>query len=256
MEQYAIPNVVKATDVLRLISQHPQGLNAVAIEKQTRVPRTTVFRILRTLLSVGWVRKDNDRYYAGPGLVEIGLHAINKLEIRQLAAPILQELTAETEFTSHLAIPSSTQSMIVEVCDSPHPLRVASRPGSRVGMHCSSTGKIFLSYLYADQLATHLGTKALPARTDNTLVDFPNLQAMTEQVLHDGYAVDDREYDENIRCVAAPVFNLNQQVIAALGVTSSLKRFAKNRIPTLARAPPKNSQRTWAPAHPRWRTLP
>ena len=169
MEQYTIPNLVKAIDVLRLISQHPQGLNAVAIEKQTLVPRTTVFRILRTLLSVGWVRKDNDRYYAGLGLVEIGLNAINKLEIRQLAAPILQELTAETEFTSHLAIPSGTQSMIVEVCDSPHPLRVASRPGSRLSMHCSSTGKIFLSYLYADQLATHLGTKALPALTDNVV---------------------------------------------------------------------------------------
>jgi len=70
MEQYAIPNLVKATDVLRLISQHPQGLNAVAIEKQTRVPRTTVFRIMRTLLSVGWVRKDNDRYFAGQGAAQ------------------------------------------------------------------------------------------------------------------------------------------------------------------------------------------
>jgi len=102
-------------------------------------------------------------------------------------------------------------------------------------MHCSSTGKIFLSYLYADQLATHLGRKTLPARTAHTLVDIPSLQAMTERVLQDGFAVDDREYDENIRCLAAPVFNLDQQVIAALGVTSPLTRFTKNRIPALAK---------------------
>jgi len=121
MEQYTIPNLVKAIDVLRLLSEHPQGLDAAAIVKQTSVPRTTAFRILRTLLSVGWVRKDEDRYYTGPGLVEIGLNAINKLEVRQLAVPILEELTAETEFSSHLAIPSGAQSMLVEVCDSPIP---------------------------------------------------------------------------------------------------------------------------------------
>lgn len=235
MNQYTIPNLVKAIDVLRLLSQHPQGLSAVAIEKQAKVPRTTAFRILKTLLSVGWIRKENNCYFAGPGLVEIGLNTLNKLEIRQLAVPILKELTSQTEFTSHLAIPSGTKSLIVEVCDSPHPLRVASRPGSRVNMHCSSTGKIFLSYLYADRLADHLGSESLPPRTANTLVDIPALQTMTQRVLKEGFAIDDREYDENIRCLAAPVFNLNQQAIAALGVTAPITLFTKPRIASIGK---------------------
>ena len=235
MNQYTVPNLVKAIDILRLLSLHPQGLTAVAIEKRAQVPRTTAFRILKTLISVGWARKEDHIYFTGPGLVEIGLNTLNKVEIRQRAVPILRELTKETGYTSHLAVPSGTQSLIVEVCDSPHPVRVASRPGSRVNMHCSSTGNVFLSYLYADQLETHLSGETLSRYTTNTLVDIPALQKMTQTVLRSGFAVDDRECNEDIRCLAAPVFDLNQQVIAAIGVTALTTRFTKQSIPAVSK---------------------
>lgn len=233
MNQYTIPNLVKATTILRLLSSHPEGLTAVSLEKQANVPRTTAFRILKTLLYVGMVQKKGNAFVAGPGLVEIGLNILNQLEIRQLAIPVLKELTERTGHTSHLAMPSGARSLIVEVCDSPHPVRAASRPGASVSMHCSSTGKVFLSYLHAHELAEHLGTDPLEARTANTLVNLEDLQEMTQEVLRRGYAIDDREYHDDIRCLAAPVYNLNNQVVAAMGITAPITHFQKAKIPAV-----------------------
>jgi DNA-binding IclR family transcriptional regulator len=236
MNQYTIPNLVKAVAILKLLSLHPEGLSAVYIEKQVEVPRTTAFRILKTLLSIGMVKKQGNTYVAGPGLAEIGLNTLNQLQIRQLAVPILQELTEETESTAHLAVPSGDRSLIVEVCDSPHPIRAASRAGAGVSMHCSATGKVFLSYLYADCLVEHLQETSLEARTANTLVNIADIQQMTYEVRKNGYAIDDREYHDDIRCLAAPVFNLNDQVIAAIGIIAPIAHFQKTKIPTVSKA--------------------
>ncbi|MFC1765526.1 IclR family transcriptional regulator [Planctomycetota bacterium] len=236
MNHYTIPNLVKAVDILHLLSSHPQGLSAVSIEKRVAVPRTTAFRILKTLLSIGMVKKEGSTYVAGPGLVEIGLNTLNQLEIRQLAVPVIQGLTEETGYTSHLAVPSGDRSLIVEVCDSPHPVRVTSRSGASVSMHCSATGKVFLSYLYADCLADHLHDTHLQARTANTLVNFSDIQRMIQDVLKSGYAVDDREYHDDIRCLAAPVFNLNDQVTAAIGIIAPINHFQKTKIPVVSKA--------------------
>jgi DNA-binding IclR family transcriptional regulator len=235
MDQYTIPNLVKAVEILRLLSSHPQGLSAVSLEKQVKIPRTTAFRILKTLLATNMALKQGHTYLAGPALVEIGLNTLNQLEIRQQAVPILRALTAETGYTSHLAVPSGRHSLIVEVCDSSHPIRVASRPGTSVSMHCSSTGKIFLAYNHANQLAQVLDTSSLEARTANTLVKLDDLQRMTQEVRQAGYAVDEREYHDDIRCLAAPVFDLNSRVVAAMGITAPIAHFQKPMIPTVSR---------------------
>jgi len=234
MDQYTIPNLVKAVDILRLLSSHPQGLSAVSLEKQAQVPRTTAFRILKTLVATNMAHKQGHAYVAGPALVEIGLNTLNQLEIRQLAVPILRALTTETGYTSHLAVPSGRNSLIVEVNDSSHPVRVTSRPGTSVSMHCSSTGKIFLAYNHAHQLAQLLDTSSLEARTANTLVKLDDLQRMTQEVRQVGYAVDEREYHDDIRCLAAPVFDMNSRVVAAVGITAPIAHFQKPMIPTVS----------------------
>jgi DNA-binding IclR family transcriptional regulator len=152
MNNYTIPNLVKACEIMAILADRPTGISALEAENLTQIPRTTVFRILKTLCSEGMADKRGTLFFAGPGLVQIGLNSLRSLEIRSMAIPFLSELATNTHFTAHIAIPSGWQSLILEVHDSPNPVRVASRSGTTVPLHCSSTGKIFLAYLHEQSL--------------------------------------------------------------------------------------------------------
>ncbi len=234
MNQYIIPNLAKGVYVLRLLSEHPNGLPAQQIERQTGLPRTTVFRILKTLVAEGLVCKRDNHFVAGPGLLEIGLNALNQIDIRSLAVPILQALTQETGMTSHLAVPSGRRSLILEVCDCSGPVRVASRAGSAVELHCSSTGKVFLAFLHAHAIKEFYQDRTLTRRTDGTITDIDALQKELDQISKQGYAVDDGEYHEDIRCVAVPVRDASDTVIAGLGLTAPAHQLPKAKFVQMA----------------------
>lgn len=219
MNNYLIPNLVKACEIMKILADRPKGILASEVENVTQIPRTTAFRILKTLCSEGMAEKQGTLFFAGPGLVQIGLKSLRSLEIRSLSIPFLSELAAKTHFTAHLAIPSGFQSLILEVHDSPNPVRVASRSGTTVPLHCSSTGKIFLAYRYEQELEDYFAATSLEKKTGNTIVTLPEMQKEIEQIKSNGFAVDNHEFHNDVWCLAAPVRNSEGQVVAAIGVT-------------------------------------
>lgn len=225
MGNYIIPNLMKTSRLLSLLARSGSGLTAAEIESSIQLPKATAFRILKTLGQSGFVRKENGKYHTGPALVEIGILSLAQAEIRKMAVPVLQELTESTGFTSHLAIPSGCQSLILEVRDSPNPVQVASRPGSLVDLHCTSTGKIFMAFNFHDRMEMLLSAGPLKKYTRYTIVDPAALKAAARKVREQDYAIDDREYHDDIRCVAAPVRDINNRVIAAIGITAPVIQF-------------------------------
>jgi DNA-binding IclR family transcriptional regulator len=234
LERYVIPNLRNSCRILKLLGQHPDGLKASELARSLQIPVTTTLRIMTTLHLEGLTRKHEGRYELGPVLIQLGNAALAGTEIRELALPLLQRLTAELDETSHLAIPCDERALIVAVEDSPHPLGAASRPGFLAELHCSSTGKIFLSYLFRDRLA-EIVTESRPARrTPHTLISLAQLKREVEVTSKRGYSLDNEEFNLGVRCLAAPVFNADGDVIAAIGITASTVRFTKERIPEIA----------------------
>ncbi len=235
MNNYIVPSLVKALDVVRLLAVAGDGLSSVEIEESLSIPQTTAFRILKTLMHEGLVEKRGNRFFAGAGLYGIGLSALNKIEIRHQAVPVLRELSDMTSFTSHLAIPSGRSALIVEVCDSSSPVRVASRPGTKAEMYCCATGKVFLAYLFPDGIDELYGSTTFSKRTASTIVNLQQLKKAVSEISKKGYAVDDREYHDDVRCLAAPVQDFKGQVVAAIGVTAPSASFTKAQIPSVAK---------------------
>lgn len=228
MNDYLIPNLVKASQLLSLLARSRKALSATEIESALELPKATAFRILRTFEHMDYVVKKNGKFKTGPALVEIGILSLTQVEIRKIAVPVLQKLTDETGFTSHLAIPSGYKSLILEVRDSPNPVQVASRPGSLVDLYCSSTGKVFLAYLYDQEIEEVFRQNPPQAHTRKTITNLTGLRKSIENVRKLGYAMDDQEYHDEIRCVAAPVKNINNEVIAAIGVTAPTVQFPES----------------------------
>lgn len=234
MQTYLIPNLGKACQVLDLVSKSANGCLLKEISKQLAIPRTTALRITQTLLQADYlVQKDDGCFVLGSALVQLGVKALDSFDIRGYARAVLQALSADTDETAHLAVLSGTKSMLIEVCDSPHPIRIAARPGTLVDLHCSATGKVFLAYSVADP-ETFCRQLELSVHTKNTHSTVEAVLAGIEETRRNGYALDEEEYMLGARCIAAPVVNAFGKTVDALGITASVHTVTKARIATVA----------------------
>jgi IclR family acetate operon transcriptional repressor len=233
-ERYVIPNLRNACRILKLLGRDPNGFKAADLVRELKLPVTSTLRIMATLTREGFVRKNGGRFELGPVLIQLGTAALAGTEIRELAQPILERLTAQTDETSHLAIPCDDRALIVAVQDSPHPLRAASRPGFLADLNCSSTGKVFLSFLHRARLAAFAAEQRFRARTPYTLTTQAQLENEVEITCARGYSLDNEEFNLGVRCLAAPVFASDGQVAAAVGITAATVRFTEARIPEMA----------------------
>jgi DNA-binding IclR family transcriptional regulator len=234
LERYVIPNLRNACRILKLLAQTPDGCKGADIARQLGIPVTTTLRIMATLQLEGYARRAEGRFELGPVLIHLGNASLAGTEIRELALPILQELTMHTDETSHLAVPCDDRSLIVAVQDSPHPLRASSRPGFLAELHCSSTGKVFLAFLHRDRLDELCAWARLTRRTEHTLVTLADIRREAETTRKRGYSLDDEEFNLGVRCLAAPVFSSDGTCVAAIGITAATVRFTRTRTSEIA----------------------
>lgn len=197
--------------------------------------RTTVLRIVASLDRHGFLaRNENGGIVAGNTMQMLGVRLQKDSSLRQRAVTVLHELAHNVGETTHFALPFDTHCFLQEVVDGPHLVRVASRPGSLIEYHCSAAGKAIVAHR-DDLLALLRQSPRLTRRTENTITEWDAFEVELENVRRRGYAVDEREYHEDVRCVGVPIYGAAGRVIAALGATGTANRLTKRRIPSVAR---------------------
>jgi len=231
MPDYRIPNLANACRLLKAAVHWERPFRVAEAAKRLGVPRTTVLRIVHTLAGEGFLVPSGRGYQLGGALQMLGLEAAATPDLASVAEPALRWLAEHTVETSHLAVWNEGRALIVGVCDSPHPLRAASRPGTRAYAHASATGKVLLAHHHLNHLRTVLPGPERKRLTARTITSLAALREELETVRTQGYAVDNEEYHEGVRCLAVPVFDPAGQVCAAVGITAAASRFpvAKNR---------------------------
>jgi len=234
-ERYVIPNLRNACRILRQLGQDNTGHKIADLARALELPPTTTLRIMTTLTLEGFARKDGNQFFLGPLLIALGSTALGSNDIRTVAVPILERLSRTTDETAHVAVPCGHKALIAAVCDSPHPLRAASRPGTLAELHCSSTGKIFLAFLFRDHLGEILAATPPDKKTPNTLTTEAALLPELDLTRERGYGMDNEEYFPGVRCLAAPIFGSSGDVVAAIGITASTVRFTVDKIASIGR---------------------
>jgi DNA-binding IclR family transcriptional regulator len=222
---YIVPSLKNSFTILEILASN-NGLTLQEVSQRTSIPKTTVFRILYTLEQEGVIEKQGDKYTIGFRVIQLGMAALSKMELRNIAIPFLYELSIKLGETSHLAVLSDRKSLIIEVCDSPHPVKISSRPGTLVSLHCSATGKVLLAFaIGAENIDAYYEGMKLEKRTDNTITSISEFKKEIQKIFNQGYAVDNEEYYENVRCLAAPIKNAFGKTVAAIGITATTFRF-------------------------------
>ena len=235
MKDYRVPNLAKACEVLNYISDTHGECKLKDIAAELSIPRTTALRITQTLQSADYLSLSAEGGFTlGPAVVQLGVKGLDNLDIRNYARPVLQSLSNEIGESSHLAVLSGAKSLLVEVADSPHPIRIAARPGTLVDIHCSSTGKVFLAFSIPEPQKFCKALELAP-HTPNTHTTLESVLAAIEQTRKNGYAIDEEEYAPGVRCMAVPISNAFGKTIAAVGITASTSTFTKAKIAPMAK---------------------
>jgi IclR family transcriptional regulator, KDG regulon repressor len=216
------------------MSDEPRGITNLAHE--LGLAKSDVHRLLQTLAHRGYTRKDPDsgRYECTLKVWELGALVAERLDVRRVARPYVEDLARRTTETVHLSVLDGTEVLYVDKIDSPQPVRAYSRVGGRAPAYCVATGKALLAHVpdaVLDRIVTRL--KRYSART---ITDADGLRKELRKVRDVGYAINRGEYRETVCGLAAPIFNLSGEAIAAIGISGPIERLSATRLRDLAPA--------------------
>jgi IclR family acetate operon transcriptional repressor len=197
---------------------------------------STAHRLLAALARHGFVQTGTapGRYLLGLRLAELGQVALDTLELRAKARPVLERLMEGTRETVHLMVLDGPRGLYVDRVESPQRVRVASTVGQREHLHCSAVGKAILAHLPPARLETIIA-RGLPRLTARTLTHPGRLRRHLAAVARRGFALDNEEGESGIRCVGAPIFDHRGDVVASISVAGPAYRLPQSRL--LAWAP-------------------
>jgi DNA-binding IclR family transcriptional regulator len=180
-------------------------------------------------------RPMSDKYVLGVKLFQLGCLAVPKKDLRDRAHPYLEHLAKETGETTHLGVLDEGQVLHVDSVESDHTLRLAVVLGSYHPVSTTALGKAILAFLPEEQFEAIIRTHGLPARTRNSITTIVEMKKELRLIKDHGYAVDNEEDSEGLRCLAAPVQGASGAVLASLGVAGPSVRMNDKRIPLLVR---------------------
>ena len=225
-----VNSVLRAITILEFLG-HQKGSNVTEISKALELPKSTTHQILATLESENVIVKDrHNRYHLGLRLFELGSMAQVDLEIRRMAAPFLKTLNAELDETVHLTVLEGNEVLYVDCLESSKRLRTYSVLGVRAPLYCTSVGKAILAFLPAEEQQAILEVTVLEKFTENTITDKAYLLDELRTIVQRGYAVDNMEHEEGLRCVGAPIRNHAGRVFAAISVSGPSQRITLGNI--------------------------
>lgn len=232
---YDIAALQRGLRLLHLFSEFPRGLTAKQVGALSRLPVSTVHRFLANLVTAGFLNRDAEgTHHLGIACFSIGQAAVGQLDIRRLSLPYLQELNQQTRETIHLTMRHGLTAVYVEKLDSPEQLRIHSRIGASVPLHCTAVGKVMLAYMPQDEQDRVLPELDLKRLTPNSAGNLQELKTELYRVRKNGYACDLEEHELHIRCVAAPIWDHTGSVQSSLSITAPTLRMPVTRLRQLA----------------------
>lgn len=227
------------------------GFTVSELSDALDINKSTVSRLIRPLLSYHFLEEGEraGSYRLGWQNAHLGQRYLTHVRADRDMHPVLLNLSRRTRETVHLVRATPPQVVYIDKIDSPHAVRMFSRVGNTQPMHCTSVGKSILAFSSEERLRAVIAT-GLPPRTSATITSADNLRAELAMIRERGWAMDNVENEEGIRCVAAPIFDFDGDCDFALSVSGPVARITYEKAfqiaPTVIEAANEISRRLGA----------
>jgi len=224
--------VEKALRLLRVVGEQDGPVSLVSLTRVAGFDKTTTHRLATSLAREGLLRFDpTTRTYAlGLGLVDLANRAIAQLSVPREARPYLEQLCEASREAVNLGVWDDADVVYVDHVPSPEPVVIRARVGTRAPAHCTSMGKVLLAFGPEAWRQQVLSQGPLPERTPNSLTDPEELAEHIARVRRLGYALDDEENRQGVRCVAGPVRDFTGLAVGAISIAGPAFRMSRERL--------------------------
>jgi DNA-binding IclR family transcriptional regulator len=235
--RYRVQVLDRSFRILDALAVANEELSPAELASSLRLHKSTIHRLLVVLEQQRFIRRTTDgKYGLGTKLIEMGSRAMKQLDLGEHAVPFLRRLVDETGETAHISVLSGTEMMSIANVPGRWTLTTPSTVGRRTQIYCTSVGKALVAFLPDDRLEPLLGRLQFTPHTRRTLTSASALRAELIRVRRRGYAVDNEEVEQGLRCIGAPVRDYTGEVVASLSIAGPVFRVRKGRVAELSRA--------------------
>ena len=230
--EYIIQAVSHALDLLEQFHDDVDELGVTELSKRLKLHKNNVFRLLATLESRGYIEqnKATENYRLGLKALELGQTFIKQMGLLRQAKPILEQMVEDSNETSYVAIYKENHIVYLDVVETNLTVRVVSRVGSRLPAYCTASGKVHMAHMSEEELDGLLANMNFVQHTPTTIPNATALRKVLDQVREDGYAIDDEELDQGVRCIAAPIRDYTRRIVGAISISGPSMRISDERL--------------------------
>lgn len=223
MAKEQVSSILRALQILECFADDRTEWTLKALVNHLNLPTTTVFRQVSTLAERQYLIQDPVRksYQIGPRLLQLSSAVVGQSDLRRIARPELEQLSAAVRETINLSALLEHDIYYLDKVETHRSIVCNTQVGTRAPAYATSCGKILLAYqsdAYLDSYFQWMAQKARPL-TSHTITDPQQLQKQLKKARRDGYAVDDGEIEVGLICFSAPIYDVDRRVIAAVSVS-------------------------------------
>lgn len=228
-----VQSLERALDILELLSRSEGELGVTEVGPAVGLANGTAHRLLATLTSRGYARQNPQTRKYTLGIKASTLAAAARERLGPMARPFLTELMEVSKETSNVASLDKNSVVYIDQVPAPRMVRMFTEPGNRVPTHSAATGKVLLAYQPEEVVDSIIRQNGLPRFTPYTITDAKELKNELGRIREQGYAMDSEEMEEGVRCLAAPVFDPDGNVLAAMSISGPVGRLSQDRLEEL-----------------------
>ncbi|KMS85045.1 IclR family transcriptional regulator [Prauserella rugosa] len=232
-----VPAVARALDILELFLDADAVLSPPEMTRRLGLPRTTVHELVSTLTARGYLVPAPEQaggYRLGVRTYQLGSRYAEQLDLAAEGRQVAADVAQTCDETVHVAILEDADVIYIAKVDSTHAVRMVSAAGRKLPAHCTAVGKMLLAMLPGEVLDERIPVDAaLPAMTAASITSPTDLRTHLAEIRERGIAVEERESNPDVHCVAAPVRDASGAVVAALSISVPTVRWDAARTPEL-----------------------
>ncbi len=232
----SVPGVERALTVLEVLARSKRGLALSDLARNLHLPKSSTHCLLLTLERCGYLRRHEytRRYLFDLKLFRLANMALAGIELREQSGPFVRLLMEETGLPVHIAIMEHDEVVVVDKVEPPGAVKLATWIGKRMDPHCTGVGKAIVAYLPEEYLGRLIKEHRLPRHNENTLASAKKLREELARIRKVGYAVDNEEDEIGLRCIGAPVFDVDGHVMASISVAGTTSQITEQNWGALA----------------------
>lgn len=230
----SVPALDKTVRICNYLFINP-GATFSQIHQDLALPKSSTSSLLNALVKHHLLRTEKGRFFLGVKLYEWGNRSLEQFDIRSVALPVLEKLREQTDLTCHLGILDEVEPIYLMKLENTQPIGIRTWVGKKLPMHSSGVGKALCAWLPQVKIDELLPDEQLPRYTDTTITSKKALMNEFARIREKGWVFDNAEDSPGIYCIAAPVFNSKNEVIAAISVSGVELQMPKECISQYSR---------------------